>query len=158
MDERNNYIRYSRQHFVSNKNRIIVNKKWLFHIMMDYGNTHPKTDVVSMALIWSAYAGIGAVYHWNKNWNELQATGLFEILTRERGISEMDEYVLDCINMPFGSGKQKKFTQFLYSQNFLSLSLLTPDEEEDPLELLMCAAKAMFVFGMAFEMNRLGMM
>ena len=126
--------------------------------MMDYGNTHPKTDVVSMALIWSAYAGIGAVYHWNKNWNELQATGLFEILTRERGISEMDEYVLDCINMPFGSAKQKEFTQFLYSQSLLSLSLLTPDEEEDPLALLMCAAKAMFVFGMAFEMNRLGMM
>lgn len=47
------------------------------------------------AVVWSVYAGFGAVLEWNADWPGLKAAGLVEKLTAERGFYAMDEYVVE---------------------------------------------------------------
>lgn len=101
---------------------------------------------------------MGAVYHWNIDWNSLSKIGIYETLIQERGFAEMDEYVLDHIGLPFQSEKAKELSNYLY--RYLSLYcavLLDLKPTNQSMALIVQGAKAMYAFGMAYEMNRLGM-
>lgn len=117
---------------------------------------NPGYNYAELTLVWAAFAGIGAVYHWNKDWNTLSQIGIFETLTKERGTEEMDEYVLDCIGLPHGSRKGKTFASNIKELAAFCINQLTLNgilEEE----IVTVGTKAMFSFGMLLEMNRLGM-
>ena len=112
---------------------------------------------LSIILGWSAYAGIGAVYHWNMDWPSLEKNGIFETLTRARGIGEMDEYVMDSIGLPFGSPEEKEVSEFFRGlANECIFSTIAPAGNRIMDVLLQCSC-AMYNTGMVFEMNRLGM-
>lgn len=119
---------------------------------------NPKINPFNTTFTWAAFAGMGAVYHWNMNWEELSSIGIFQALTRERGFDEMDEYVLDSIGIPFKSVEGQDLSRYLYS--FLSPKcsmLVTPETGKLDIDAVMLGAKAMYAFGMVFEMNRVGM-
>ncbi len=107
---------------------------------------------------WAAYAGMGSVYHWNRNWPALNKNGIYNTLTKERGIIEMDEYVLDCIGLPFASAEGRNMSDFVYVLAAkVEIKLLSEAKATGHLIDLLSGAKAMFAFGMILEMNRLGM-
>lgn len=116
----------------------------------------PTYDFAKLTFGWAAFAGMGAVYHWNLDWPALSANGIFETLTKERGFFEMDEYVLGCIGMPFGSSEARELSHYLNHLSFMCGFQLAALGSNGP-EAVMQGAKAMFAFGMVLEMNRLGM-
>ena len=110
----------------------------------------------SVMLVWAAYAGMGAVYHWHIAWNELSSKGIYETLTQERGLFAMDEYVIDAIGVGFGSDEERTLTKFMWEQ--VGQCMIMMADGETSMESFMACAKAMYLFGMTFEMNRLGML
>lgn len=105
---------------------------------------------------WCAYAGIGAVLLWNKDWPSLKEQGLFHSLTNPRGIDEMDEYVCSLMNMDFESDESKKLRNNLYSWGV--------HFEEDAFnngvldkELFSNFIQAMYMYGVVYGMSLLGM-
>lgn len=112
-------------------------------------------NVSSVIFAWAAYAGIGAVYHWHNDWNELSSSGVYETLIRERGIFAMDEYVMDTVGIKFGSDEERALTGFIRIQADYCITTMIKDNVS--ANSLIACAKAMYLFGMVFEMNRLGM-
>ena len=124
--------------------------------MQEECEKNPSYDLVRLTFSWAAFAGIGAVYHWDVDWPALSAKGIFETLTEEREFSEMDEYVLGCIGLPFGSDEAKELSSYLYHLAARCIFQLMALGSNGP-EAVMQGAEAMFAFGMVLEMNRLGM-
>jgi hypothetical protein len=100
---------------------------------------------------------MGAVYHWHVDWDGLSSAGFYETLTAERGIFEMDEYVLDTIGIGNGSEEANELLQFLRQLSYQCFDYLTETNTPASMDAFVSCAKAMFLFGMVFEMNRLGM-
>ena len=107
---------------------------------------------------WSALAGMGAVYHWHVDWDALQRAGIYKTLTKERGYVAMDEYVFATIGIPFGSDECKKLTSYMFTLTVYALQKLTEAGVQPSTSTLTIIQKAMYAFGMVFEMNRLGML
>ena len=110
---------------------------------------------------WSAFAGMGAVAQWHSDWNELQLKGIVPTLSQPRGIDEMDEYVQDLIGIKFGSEKSKKLTEhlkdmYLYIMEIYIHNYKDASEEEHFFQFVEFF-KAMYLYGMTYEMKRLGM-
>ena len=124
----------------------------------DYGEEHPDANVPRLTCAWAAFAGMGGVYQWHVNWNMLSQTGLFEALTKDRGVFEMDEYVLDSIGVGYGSEKGRELVNHIMNAANLSLGIARGSHEGLAPEVLMEAAKAMFIYGMVYELNRIGML
>ncbi len=121
-------------------------------------STSPGLTFVVISFGWSAYAGMGAVYLWNKDWDKLSHKGVYESLTAPRGYNEMDEYVLDSIGIPFHSKEAEQLTRFIQKELVpINIVRAFPHGAKPDLPGIIQAAKAMFVFGMVYEMNRLGM-
>ncbi len=131
----------------------------LLDAQLDYQEHHPETQANGTLTIYafSALAGMGAVYHWNEDWDTLSKTGVYETLTKERGFFEMDEYVFDTIGIPYGSDPCKELAHFLFVLASECIGAITEEGLEINLDTLLYGAKAMYAFGMVFEMNRLGM-
>lgn len=110
---------------------------------------------LALTYMWSALAGMGAVYHWNDSWERLSLTGIYETLTAERGVFAMDEYVFDIIGIPEHSLEHRELTRFLWS--LVDTCIDDIEDNEDLRKKLIEHAKAMFCWGMVYEMNRLGM-
>ena len=123
----------------------------------NYGEENPAdvSNPSSLVLLWSAFAGMGAVYHWHTDWDNLSKTSIFEALTKERGLFAMDEYVYDAIGIGFGSLEERRLTCFL--QELIWCCMAVMGNSSTTVDSFMSCAKAMFCFGMTFEMNRLGM-
>lgn len=130
----------------------------IYEDILEYKKTAaPNFDAEKMTFIWSAYAGMGAVYYWHIDWNSLAANGLYRTLTAERGIEEMVEYVSDSIGIPFQSEESQELTCFLKKASVLCMDFLVSHQNACGFDAIIEGAKAMFLFGMVFEMNRLGM-
>jgi len=115
--------------------------------------------IINTTLGWSAYAGIGAVYFWNEDYPALKEKGIYNTLTEKRGIDCMDEFVLDSIGMGFDSIEGKDLTDYLHLICDFALSNIKSllDNRDMVLEQLTECYMAMYIFGMVYEMNRLGM-
>ena len=70
----------------------------------------------------------------------------------------MDEYVLDTIGLPFGSDGAMAFGKFIYEMSQKCMLFVDPDGDSLDADAVIRGAKAMYAFGVVFEMNRLGMM
>lgn len=109
-------------------------------------------------LSWGAYAGMGAVWHWQVDWNHLKANGIAKTLLKPKGSFAMDEYVVDSIGIGFESAEGQDFAHEIYR---LSLWVFKEFLEEVPdnqkMQMAHEAMQAMFIFGMVLEMERLGM-
>lgn len=109
-------------------------------------------------LAWSAYAGMGSVYHWQIDWFHLKLKGIAETLLEPRGLYCMDEYVLDTIGIEFDSEEGQQFSQKIFD---ISMWVFQDHLEKAPrgnaMEVALEAMQAMFIFGMVYEMERLGL-
>ena len=99
---------------------------------------------------------MGGVYLWNKNRDSVLATDLYETLTRPRGLNEMDEYVLESIGIGFTSPNGKDTARFLTTLSGYCMVQTVGDKTDFTKEEILRAAKSMYIFGMIFEKDRLG--
>ena len=101
---------------------------------------------------------MGAVYHWHIDWNGLSKKGIAETLLEPRGAYAMDEYVIDTIGIGFESEEGKKLSKDV---SILSMWALMEFSNDSSGEILMRIAleamQSMYMFGMVYEMERLGM-
>lgn len=109
-------------------------------------------------LSWGAYAGMGAVYHWSKDWNSLKSKGVAETLLEPRGYFAMDEYVLDAIGVTYESPEGKKLSNYIrILANWAFVEFMKDATEDNAMQIIMHEMQAMYHFGMVYEMDRLGM-
>lgn len=125
--------------------------------LLERGKTHKDALFPLVWYLWPIYAGIGAVYHWHIDWDSLQKKGIPQTLLEPRGVYAMDEYVLDIIGIGYDTEAAKKL-----NAQFQALALLHSEDKidknnfyhsDETLEFM----QAMYIFGMVFEMERLGM-
>ena len=121
-----------------------------------YPLENPQPGLKFLVLKRACYTGIGAVYLWNKDWSALSKTGIFETLVQERGITEMDEFVLDCIGYPYTSRKAETLRSYFGELAMKCYTNIRAGGVTLESEIIALGAKAMFAFGMVFEMDRLG--
>lgn len=107
--------------------------------------------------MWCAFAGIGAVAMWNDNWPQLRDKGIIESLIEERGYFAMDEYVMDYIGIGWGTEDCNLVRWVLRALSEKLVEQAVLDEETLDLPFFAEALKAMYMYGMIFEMSRLGM-
>lgn len=109
-------------------------------------------------LCWCAYAGMGAVLHWHLNWESMKTKGIAETLLEPRGIDEMDEYVIDSIGVGFNTPEGQKLSKDVFDLSMWALFQFIPDpSKEESAQIVHEAMQSMYIFGMVFEMERLGM-
>ena len=129
----------------------------LFEEIAEYGKTNPQANTTRLTFVWCAYAGIGAVYHWHTDWNALSHNGIWETLTKKRGVYEMDEYVHDCIGKPFFAQEGKELNAHLANMAECCIYRLA-SKGNITFEKVFETAKALYLYGMVFEMNERGML
>ncbi len=101
------------------------------------------------------YGGIGAVYHWDLDSDEVESEGIFEVLTKPNGIMEMDEYVVDAIGLPFRSPEEQKLRKHLLA-NVDNLYGITSQSEDRQTQIIECL-HALFLYGIQLGMVLLEM-
>ena len=104
------------------------------------------------------YAGIGAVHFWNADWQSLKEIGIAETLLDIDEPSNMTYYVLECLGFEYDTEEYEEFTNSIadlshwvvdkYKNHF------SDENDENNVIEIMCA---MYLFGMVFQMERLGM-
>jgi tetratricopeptide (TPR) repeat protein len=104
---------------------------------------------------WAAFAGMGAVHFWNIDWDVLKNKGIAETLLEPRGVDEMDEFVVDAIGIGFETPEGKKFVENIYILTTLTIADFF--NENDTIENVLELMSAMYLFGMVYQMERLGM-
>ena len=110
--------------------------------------------VFYIAPMWCAYAGIGAAAEWYENWDALKAKGIIPSLTAARGYFAMDEYVMDYTGIMWGSEESNTLRNTL--QDF-SVHIVDVFKGCDNPAQYMEGLKAMYYYGMIYEMKRLGL-
>lgn len=113
-----------------------------------------------LASSWSAFAGMGAVWFWNEDWNDLRDTGIIEKLSAPEGVDCLDDVVLDAVGMGRMTEESKEYIEFLHAMSIVAFKHISGVGKEDPKAIISALRernKAMFMFGIAVEMHRLGM-
>lgn len=109
-------------------------------------------------LSWGAYAGIGAVLHWHLDWEKLRAKGIAETLLEPRGAFAMDEYVIDSIGIGFGTPEGQKLSKDIYNlAMWVCLKSIDDPSKDESVQIAFEAMQSMYIFGMVYEMEKLGM-
>ena len=101
---------------------------------------------------------MGAVLHWHLDWDTLRKKGIVETLLEPRGIDEMDEYVIDSIGIGFETPEGKKLVQDVSDLSFWACNQFVPNSSKDEaVHMMHETMQSMYIFGMVYEMERLGM-
>ena len=109
-------------------------------------------------LSWGAYAGMGAVFHWHVDWNGLKEKGIAETLLEPRGAFAMDEYVIDAIGITYETPEGNKFSNDIRNLAlWASLKFIPDPSKNESAQIAFEAMQSMYIFGMVYEMERLGM-
>ena len=119
--------------------------------------TDSEQQLLFTAPAWCAYAGMGAVAKWNENWSQLRDKGILESLTAERGYYAMDEYVMDCTGIGWGSEECKRIESAFHEFTCMILNEAFTEKGKFDMTYYFEALKAMYLYGMVLEMSRLGM-
>ena len=107
---------------------------------------------------WAIYAGIGAVWHWNEDWDSLKKKGIFQTLCEPRGSFYMDEYVMDSVGKKYDSDEEKELRNALHSiSQFGYVKYVSEVKKKDMVPAILETMKAGFMWGMIYQMNELGM-
>lgn len=121
-------------------------------------------DNIPTFMSFCAYAGMGAVAFWYNDNNTIRKYGIYETLTKERGIVDMDEFVFDYLGIGYGSDRQQEI-----SHNFRCLidsvitkfmNLMPKDSSQlnfsAYFRLIMEASNVMYELGMIYQMQEMG--
>lgn len=121
-------------------------------------------DNIPTFMEFCAYAGMGAVAFWYNDNNTIRKYGIYETLTKERGIVDMDEFVFDYLGIGYGSDRQQEI-----SHNFKCIidsvvtkftSLMPKDSTQSNFStyfrLIMEASKVVYKLGMIYQMQEMG--
>jgi tetratricopeptide (TPR) repeat protein len=109
-------------------------------------------------MMWGAFAGMGAVYHWHTDWDALKRKGIPETLLAPRGAFAMDEYVIDSIGLGWDTEEGKEFNQsIMFLTTWVLVEFMKGLDESNFLQTALEVMQAMYIFGMVYEMERLGM-
>lgn len=107
---------------------------------------------------WAIYAGIGAVWHWNKDWDSLKEKGIFQTLSEPRGSFYMDEYVMDSIGKKFDGEEEQELRKVIFSISRLGFAkYMSKAEKSNMIATALETMKAGYMWGMIYQMNELGM-
>jgi len=107
---------------------------------------------------WGAYAGMGAVCHWDMNWDNLKSKGIAETLIEPRGVCAMDEYVVDLIGIKYDSIEGTKLNTEIRVLSLWAIATFMKDVPKEYIfDVLRDVMEAMYIFGMVYEMERIGM-
>ena len=117
--------------------------------------THNSDPLILCA--WACYAGMGAVWKWDEDWDALKRNGIYQTLVSPRGLDEMDEYVTDGIGWKFGSDKSDAFADHLRMASAFAIFKVSENNDSKELKAVADAMIAMYYYGMIIEMNNLGM-
>lgn len=107
--------------------------------------------------MWCSYAGMGAVAKWNDDWPKLRDKGILASLTEERGYFAMDEFVYDYIGIGWDSDECHSVQKILREFSETILTEASTKDGKFDMTYYFEALKAMYMYGMVFEMSRLGM-
>lgn len=117
-------------------------------------------SLMSTSLGWCAYAGIGAAAMWQHDWDNLKKKGVLPALTEERGIGEMDEFVLDYVGIGFSSEMGVDLTERIHIASFKMMDEVRKAGSNNPKDATAqfgeCLS-AMYKYGIVTQMNRMGM-
>ena len=121
-------------------------------------------DNIPTFMDFCAYAGMGAVAFWYNDNKTIKEHGIYETLTKERGIFEMDEFVFDYLGIGYGSDRQQEI-----SHNFKCIidsvvtkftNLMPKDSTQSNFStyfrLIMEASKVVYKLGMIYQMQEMG--
>lgn len=110
---------------------------------------------------WATYAGIGAVWHWNKDWDSLKEKGIFATLCEPRGSFYMDEYVMDSVGKKYDSKEEIELRQAITDINSYAMSQIMIDSGNfnisPSIPDIFEAMKAAYIWGMVYQMYEMGM-
>lgn len=128
-------------------------RKILIDLVREENVQNPKTW-----LSWGAFAGIGAVHHWNIDWNELKTNGIAETLMEPNGSCLMDEYVLDSIGIGYDTDAGKSLFRAINEiSNWALQKFFSHVSQENATQAIENIMYSMYIFGMVYQMERLGM-
>ena len=106
---------------------------------------------------WCAYAGMGTVWCWNVDWPMLWQKEILNTLTTLRGWDYMDEYVIDMIKIRFDTAESDNLVDFLQSSSANAIVEITGKQDNEVYAQLIEFMRGAYMFGMVFEMDRIGM-
>ena len=106
------------------------------------------------AASWCAYMGLGSVVCWEEDKQTLQLNGILWALTSENGFEGVDKYVAELTGMT--KEEFKKFSSEIFDlwQYALFLAFSSPKNSQSK-QIAECF-KALYLYGMSYEMKRLG--
>ncbi len=129
----------------------------LFRRTAAYSKDHPNVSPANTAPSLCFYAGMGAVELWNEDDARLRARGLVNLLIYERGFERMDEYVTDLVGIGYGSTASEQLMRQISEIETVGLDAISmPSSEEAAYRQFLEFMKAMYLYGMVLEMERLG--
>ena len=106
----------------------------------------------------SMFAGIGAVHYWNEDWNSLKRKGIAETLIEPRGALSIGETVLEAtdINLNYYT---KKIKRLLLEGNvgWTIKEFFKNADETVSEQMAIEAMQALYIYGMVYQMEKLGM-
>ena len=126
-----------------------------------FQNLQNETDDIDMLFfltpMWCTYAGMGAVAMWDEDWPKLSKKGIIASLIEDRGYFAMDEFVYDYIGIGWDSDECNDIQKVIKEFSMSILNEATTEDEKFDMTYYFEALKAMYMYGMVFEMSRLGM-
>ena len=131
----------------------------IINIIKEIRELEPDNNT-SLIFGWCCYAGLGATMHWHIDWSQLNKKGIYTALTEERGIFQMDEYVLDLIGLPYDGKEAQKLTKHLQEaahKAIIQMAKITMNQSQDVISnAFLETCEAMYWYGMVLQMNRIG--
>ena len=104
-------------------------------------------------LKWGFYTGMGAAQLWFVDPENLKKVGVAEALLQPRGVEDLDEYVLDLVGIGYQTPKGDELDGDLF---MIMRYVVECFYTEITTNLTYMNVQAMFIFGMAYQLERLG--
>ena len=111
-------------------------------------------SLMTVSSAWCAYMGMGAVVHWYKDKQALQLNGIMWAMTQPKGFEGVADYVTDLLGM--NDEQSKELSSQIFRLWSFALGLAFQKEllrKEQSAQFTECL-KAMYLYGMSFEMKR----
>lgn len=130
----------------------------LFRRVVEYAKDHPQVSAANTTPALCFYTGVGAVKLWEMDAPRLIARGVVREIVTPRGLEKMDEYVMDLVGVGYGSKQFEGLMKQLSDIETFGITLISKSEDEEKAYLQFLEfMKAMYLYGMVYEMDRLGM-
>ncbi len=106
--------------------------------------------------VWCAYGGIGTTILWYDDPKKYMRYGLARYMIEQRGINELDEYVLSLMGIEYNSEEYAAFSAGLMLLAKSLEPVYSKGTYQSTFKIADCA-EAMFLYGMTYQLHRLGL-